>query len=94
MQNWGDRELIIKQNDLLVTIILSEHGQSVLMGNPRQKSHMDGIFESYSSNKSLINAANFERTILSALSFTKARVPEDIYISNLLRMSHISVNTL
>ena len=44
MQNWGDRELIIKQNDLLVTIILSEYRESILMGNPREKSHIDGNF--------------------------------------------------
>ena len=95
LKNWGDRALIVKQNDVLVTICLCEHRESILMGNLREKSHMDGILR-------VILTINFERTILSALSFTKARIPDDIisvgdklyHISDMLRMTHISVNAL
>ena len=50
----------------------------------------------------MINAANFERTILSAISFIKARIPDNIlsladrqnHISDMLRLSQISINAL
>ena len=65
--NWGDQGLSIKKDVLLITICLSEHKNDILMGCPRDEAHIEKYFGNYSDNQCIINAANIERTILSAV---------------------------
>ena len=102
LQNWTDRPLHLEAGQLLYSIEFGEKPEKILCGNRKSEIEMKTIFKSYEFNREELMAQGFMRTIISALTCTRANLSSDFesleqkqeHITTLLKKGNLGINVL
>ena len=74
LQNWLDTPLHVEAGQLLCSFQFGDEPEKILCGNRRAENDLKNIFKIFEVNKEELIAQNFMRTVLSAITCTKANL--------------------
>ena len=78
LQNWTDEPISFEAGQILYSIEFGERPEKVLVGNIKSEIYMKSIFKSYDFNREELMSQGFMRTIISAMSCTKANLRSNL----------------
>lgn len=102
LQNWTDTPEHIEAVQLLCSFEFGEEPEKILCGNKKSEIDLKDIFKNYEFNREELIAQNFMRTVISAITCTKANLISNFdtveqkqkHITALLQKCNLGINAL